>query len=63
MSEKNFDEILGRLNEIVGLLEKNELSMDESLAIFEEGLKLIKSGEGKLENFEKRINVLIKENE
>ncbi|MFV0255789.1 MAG: exodeoxyribonuclease VII small subunit [Erysipelotrichaceae bacterium] len=59
MSEKKFDEVLARLEEIVSELEANKLSMDEALVIFEEGLQLIKTGESKLISFEDKIKDLI----
>ncbi|MBE6817382.1 MAG: exodeoxyribonuclease VII small subunit [Ruminococcaceae bacterium] len=35
-----YEEAVKRLDEIVSLLEQNEVSLDESLALFEEGTKL-----------------------
>ena len=35
-----YEEAINRLDEIVSLLEKNEVSLDEALKLFEEGTKL-----------------------
>ena len=37
----SYEKAVSRLEEIVVLLEKNEISLDESLALFEEGTKLV----------------------
>ncbi|MBP3892075.1 MAG: exodeoxyribonuclease VII small subunit [Solobacterium sp.] len=60
--ELTFEEAMNRLNEIVVKLEDNEEPLDETIALFEEGLKLIKSCEGKLKTFEDRIEEIKKEN-
>jgi len=38
--EKSFEDALKRLEEIVALLEKGGLSLEESLSLFEEGVNL-----------------------
>ena len=38
--DMTYESAVKRLDEIVSLLEKNEVSLDESLALFEEGTKL-----------------------
>ncbi len=41
MDEKiTYEQATQRLDEIVSILERNEVSLDESLALFEEGTKL-----------------------
>lgn len=40
MNNMTYESAVKRLDEIVTLLEKNEASLDESLALFEEGTKL-----------------------
>ena len=40
MENMTYEAAVKRLDEIVSLLEKNEVSLDESLALFEEGTKL-----------------------
>lgn len=36
----NYEQAITRLEEIAGLLEKNEVPLDEALKLFEEGTKL-----------------------
>lgn len=63
-SEKiKFEDALERLEKIVSQLEAGELALDESLKIFEEGIKLSRLCSGKLEEAEKKIEVLMKNKE
>jgi exodeoxyribonuclease VII small subunit len=55
---KNFEERLGRLEELGVLVKKNDIPLDEALAAFEEGIKLSRSLEKDLEKVENRIEVL-----
>ena len=48
-----------KLEEITTKLEKETLSLDESVKLFEEGMKISKECNSKLENAEKRITILI----
>ena len=63
MSEKkqSFEQSMKRLDEIVGLLEKNQCSLDESIALFEEGLKLSSELNAQLKAYELKVNELLKE--
>ncbi len=54
MKEKKFEDAMARLEEIVTQLESGDLSLEESLNIFEEGMKLAKFCSAKLEEAEKR---------
>ena len=54
MEEKSFEENLERLKEIVKSIQSGELSLDESLKCFEEGIKLSKVLEDKLKNIEEK---------
>ena len=58
MSEKTFEEQMSRLEEIVSKLEKNETSLDDTIALFEEGLKLAKNCDDQLKSFELKISEL-----
>ena len=40
--KKSIEEALARLEEVVGLLESGELTLDESLKLYEEGVGLIR---------------------
>lgn len=55
----NFEEIMKKLEEITSKLENENLSLDESVEYFEEGIKLSKKANEKLENAEKRITILL----
>lgn len=62
MSEKkdlNFEKLMEKLEEITNKLEKEQLSLDDSVKLFEEGMKISKECNTKLEDAEKRITILI----
>lgn len=52
MEEKSFEENLERLKELVRMLQSGELTLDDSLKVFEEGINLSKILEDKLKNIE-----------
>ena len=56
-----FEEAIEKLQKITQELEEGELPLEEALERFEEGMKLINLCEKKLEEVEKRIQILIKE--
>lgn len=56
-----FEKAMGRLEEIVQALEKGELSLEESLKIFEEGIRLSQVCMAKLDEAEKRVEILMKD--
>jgi exodeoxyribonuclease VII small subunit len=56
-----FEEALKQLEEIVQKLEKGELPLEESLALYEEGIRLSRLCHAKLEEAEGKIAVLIKD--
>ena len=58
-----FEEVMERLEKITEELEQGNLSLDGALARFEEGMKLIGFCEKRLDEAEKKIQVLIKEGE
>ena len=53
------EEAMKKLEQITVELEKGDLSLDESVKKFEEGIKLSKECNKILEDSEKRINILI----
>lgn len=60
MEEKiNFEEAMKELEDIANQLEKGDLTLDESVQKFEEGIKLSKKLNKVLEDSEKKINILI----
>ena len=58
----NFEDVLKKLEEITNKLEKENLTLDESVKLFEEGTELSKKCNEILENAEKRITILLNEN-
>ena len=58
MSKKNFESSLEKLEDIVGNLEGGNLTLDESIKRFEEGIKLYKGCKDLLSDAEKKITVL-----
>ena len=64
MAEKiNFEDTMKKLEEIATQLEKGNLTLDESVEKFEEGMKLSKQCSKTLEEAEKRITILLKNEE
>jgi len=63
MEQKKFEDAMKRLEEIVQMLENGDLTLEESLEIFEEGMNLIRFCTNKLEEAEKRVTILVQESE
>ena len=59
MEEVKFEEAVKKLEDIAKDLESGNLSLDESVEKFEEGMKLSKICTKILNEAEKRINILI----
>jgi len=59
MQEPTFEGSLKRLEEIVAQLEGNTLALEQSLQIFEEGVKLVRFCTGRLDEAERRIEILL----
>ncbi|MGC2109182.1 MAG: exodeoxyribonuclease VII small subunit [Candidatus Korobacteraceae bacterium] len=57
-----FEECLERLEKIVAELEKGDVSLDRSLELFDEGMKLSGSCRKELEEAEGKIEILLKRN-
>ncbi len=60
MAKKKFEEALQELETIVQRLEDGNLSLDESLALFEDGIKLSRLCSQRLDEAEKRVEILLK---
>ncbi|HWG16552.1 MAG TPA: exodeoxyribonuclease VII small subunit [Acidobacteriaceae bacterium] len=54
-----FEERLTQLEQVVEKLERGELSLDESVRLFEEGVKLSDECKAELEKAEGRVQVLV----
>jgi exodeoxyribonuclease VII small subunit len=60
MAEKKFEASLARLEEIVKQLETGDLPLEQSLKLFEEGIKLSRLCHKRLEEAERRVEILLK---
>lgn len=61
MAGVKFEQAMARLEAIVGELEKGDLPLDESLKIFEEGIRLSKNCLRVLEEAERKVEVLVQD--
>ena len=61
--EFNFENAMNRLDEIVRQLESGNVSLDHSIALFEEGIKLSKECEVKLKSVEEKAVKILQNNE
>ena len=57
----NFEETIKNLEQIANELEKGDLDLEASVSKFEEGMELSKKCNELLENAEKRISILLKD--
>jgi exodeoxyribonuclease VII small subunit len=56
-----FEKALSRLQDIVSELEDPEKGLEESLVLFEEGISLSRFCRGRIDEIEKRVEVVLKE--
>lgn len=59
VKELNFEEAMQELETIANDLEKGDLSLEESVTKFEEGMKLSKQCNDMIEKAEKKITILL----
>ena len=59
-AKKTFEEQIARLEEIVSMLERGDAQLADSLALFEEGTKLIASCSKQLDQAEQKVVRLMK---
>ena len=55
----NFEEKLKRLEELSASIKKSDISLEDALKDFEEGIKLAKSMEKSLDEMESKIQILM----
>jgi len=60
MAEMKFEEALKKLEKIVDDLEDGSLSLDEALEKYEEGIRLSRMCQKKLEVAKKKVEILLK---
>ena len=61
MKDLTFEKALADLEGIVAKLEKGEISLNESLALFEKGVKLARFLRGELDKAERKVEILLKD--
>jgi exodeoxyribonuclease VII small subunit len=57
----NFEEALANLEALVEAMEEGDLSLEESLKAFEQGIKLTRECQAAIEQAEQKVNLLVKE--
>ena len=57
--ELSFEDAMERLDEIASMLESGDFTLDESLKLYEEGVKLIGVCERKLKSVESSVKILV----
>jgi exodeoxyribonuclease VII small subunit len=57
--EERYEEIVQRLAKVVEKLEGGGLSLEESIAAFEEGIRLARASAARLEEAERKVEVLL----
>jgi exodeoxyribonuclease VII small subunit len=62
-ADKKFESALEELEEVVEQLESGELSLEDSLSAFEKGVGLVRFCNQKLNEVEKKIEMLVKDKE
>ncbi len=60
MAEVKFEEAIKKLEKIVEDLEKGDLSLDEALKKYQDGLEMSRICAQRLDNAKKKIDVLVK---
>ncbi len=58
-TDLSFEDAVRRLSEIVQKLERGDLPLEESLLLFEEGVTLSRTSQGKLDSAQKRVEELL----
>ena len=61
MAKKTFEQAMGQLEKIVQELETGDLPLEQALKKYEEGIQLSKFCGQKLDETEKRINILMED--
>ncbi|MBI3353700.1 MAG: exodeoxyribonuclease VII small subunit [Nitrospirota bacterium] len=61
MKEIRFEEAIKRLEEIVNRLEAGDIPLDDSIKLFEEGVKLYQICLKRLDEAEKKVEILLKD--
>ena len=62
-TDKKFESALAELEQVVEQLESGELSLEDALSAFEKGVGLVRFCNQKLNDVEKKIEMLVKDKE
>jgi len=62
MPKEKFEDALNKLEKIVSKLEEGDIPLEESLKLFEEGIRLSRFCNQKLDEAEKKVEILLKGN-
>jgi len=60
MPKDKFEDAMNKLEKIVSKLEEGDIPLEESLKLFEEGIRLSRFCNQKLDEAEKRVEILMK---
>ena len=63
ISKLSFEQAIKKLTDIVGKIEDGQISLEQSLTQYEQGMELIKHCRGILQKAEKKIEEISKEKE
>ena len=56
---ERFEDVMKRLEQIVGALERGDLPLEDALAAFEQGVGLVRRAQARLADMERRVEVLM----
>ena len=60
--EPDFEQSLAELESLVGQMEQGDMSLEQSLEAFEQGVKLTRECQQRLDQAEQRVQVLVEKN-
>ncbi len=60
--EKSFEDKIKQLEEIIGVLESGDVSLDDSIKKYTEAMKLVKKCDSELKGIETKVNKIVTEN-
>lgn len=63
IEQKGFEELMAELKEIVESLEDKDIPLEKAISMFEEGMKISKRCSELLNQAEKRVKILLRDQE
>lgn len=61
MAKERFEEIVEKLEAVLEKMESGEMTLEESLEQFKQGVALVKKGNVQLDEMERKIEILMKD--